>query len=157
MTTTVVLIRHAKPEDGIYTSDFTRPISQNGVEIQEKMSLLLKEAGYIPEQILFSPYLRTRQTAEILGKIFNITPSLEQALGFFFDELALIQKIPDPEKNQTIFMVGHAPSLLRFANRLVGKSCPIYEIDRSGALILQFEDKVDFGIAKFQKYLAPEN
>jgi phosphohistidine phosphatase len=138
-------------------SDFTRPISQEGREIQEKMSLLLKAQGYAPKQILFSPYMRTKQTAEILAELFNISPEMEPTLGLFFDEIELIKKIPDPATNQTIFMVGHAPSLLRLANRLVGRSCPIYEIDRSGAIILQFDEKVDFGIAKFQKYLSPND
>src|SRR5689334_3165651 len=116
MTTTVVLIRHAKPEDGMSEGDFTRQISQEGREIQEKMSLLLKSQGYAPQQILFSPYLRTKQTAEILARIFDITPEMEPTLGLFFDEVELIKKIPSPTSGQTIFMVGHAPSLLRLAN-----------------------------------------
>jgi phosphohistidine phosphatase len=150
------LIRHAKPADGIQTLDFTRPISEEGNEIQKKMAALLKSRGFTPDFILHSPYLRTEQTAQILSDFFGIAKTKEESLALRADERELINLLPDPKENKTVCIIGHAPSLLRLANRLVGKACPIYEIEASAALILSLQDACVFGLAKFEHYITPD-
>ena len=72
MSTTIVIIRHAQPEDpDKYTDDSLRPLTSKGKDIQQLMSQYLKKEGFKPELILTSPLLRARQTAEILSQIFN--------------------------------------------------------------------------------------
>ncbi len=116
----------------------------------------LKNEGFYPDSILHSPLTRTKQTAEIIATLFQLEPHSNEALGNSFDENVLLKKIPDPKLGQTIFMVGHAPTLLRFANRLVGRSTPIYDLDRSSALVLSFDETIDFGKAKFRHYFSPQ-
>src|SRR5437660_724178 len=121
MTTHLVLIRHAKRDLGIFMDDSICPISPEGRLIQEKMSQKLKAKGIAPQKILYSPTKRTQETAEILGKVFQIQPEQEEALAIDAEGHNLIQKIPDPSLNQTVIMVGHAPSLMQFASLLTGK------------------------------------
>ncbi|MDB6081516.1 MAG: Phosphohistidine phosphatase SixA [Chlamydiia bacterium] len=131
------------------------PISPEGRLIQEKMSKQLKEQGILPHQILYSPTKRTRETAEILGTILNIKTEEEKTLAIDEDGRELIKKIPMPALNQTIFMVGHAPSLMRFASQLLGGKVPIREfMNTSSALVLAFDDEIAFGKAHFVKYLS---
>ena len=159
MTTTLILIRHAKPEEesesGIAMDDFTQPISQEGQLIQEMMSQKLKGLGYRPNVIFCSPLVRTKMTAEILGEAFQLAPINDDNLMLHGDDLKLIATLPDPALNQTIILVGHGPSLLRLANRLVGKATPIYTIDRSGALVIRFDGEVAVGKAQFVEYVQP--
>lgn len=63
---TVVLVRHGKPN---YESD-RRELSEAGVRQIERTAREIAEEGVTPELILFSPILRTRQTAALLGKAF---------------------------------------------------------------------------------------
>ena len=147
MTTTIVLHRHAQSESGTLLDDSTRTISPEGRLTEKKMAALLQREGYIPDRILYSPFVRTEQTAKILGDFFNIKIEKEPALSINFDETSLLQKIPDPALGLTIFMVSHGPVILEFANSLLGKGCGLGIIPCSSAIVLAFKDEVNFGKA----------
>jgi phosphohistidine phosphatase len=154
MTTAVLLIRHAKPQAWGSFDDDLRPISDEGRLIQKKMGEFLKAKGYKPDAILHSPLLRAKETAQVLSEVFNISLEETAELGFVFNQNALLEMIPE---NKTLFMVGHAPSLGHFANLLTGKPCIPGEIERSGVIVLEFDDDIDFGKAKFVHYYSPAN
>jgi len=118
------------------------------------MAAAIKEAGHLPNKILYSPPERTKETAKILGSFFNIVPEKEENLGLYGDEEALLKIIPEPSLNQTIFMVGHAPTLMRFANLLTGTICLHGEMKTSSAIVLVFDQEIAFGKAVFMKYLS---
>lgn len=139
----------------MFADDSTVMISKEGRLIQKKMSEHLKSQGIVPNQILHSPLKRTKETAAILGEVFHLIPKETPELGLSFREKVLLNEIPDPKLNQTIMMVGHAPTLLYFTNLLLGQRCPIDGIERSGVVILKFHDTVGFGKAEYVNYISP--
>lgn len=146
MVTTLVAIRHAKTvsSEG-YAEDALRPLSEQGKNEQQRLANRLKEAGFQPHQILTSPLLRAVQSAEILSETFHIPLLEEEALGELFNAKRLLTLIPPPEQNQTIFLVGHAPTLAQFVNDLTQTPSLPQGLPKSGAAVVTFAERVDFG------------
>ena len=157
MSTTVILLRHAKPTRGEVESDFLRGLSEDGKLVQHKMNLYLKGRGLIPDAIWHSPFKRAEETAEIIGKDFGVTPTEELALGEFFDEDELTQKLPPPQEKRCIYLVGHGPQLMRLATYLVGTPCYPASPTPSSALVLRFVDSIKPGSAQIVNYHSPES
>jgi phosphohistidine phosphatase SixA len=158
MVTTVVLIRHAKPVETTDYSDFTRPISDEGKLIQKKMDQYLKERLVVPDQIWHSPFIRAKETAEIIGRDFSVSVSEELALGDFFDEEELLEKLarankqPNLGPNPCIFLVGHGPQLMRLATHAAGMQCYPETPSSSSALLIEFKEKISPGSGNFVSY-----
>jgi phosphohistidine phosphatase len=155
MVTRLVAIRHAKPSGDGYSEDSIRPLSEEGVVIQLRVAQLLKEEGISPSKILTSPLIRAQQTAKIISTVFNVPFESERALGNDFNEKTLLKRIPAPEKNQTIFLVGHTPTLGDLVNKLVGKIVLPHGLSKSSAAVLDFKESVGLGFATFVKYYEP--
>ena len=152
MTVRVVALRHAKPSGEGYAEDSLRPLSSEGREIQLKLTQMLKEKGIIPTLILTSPLLRAQQTAQIATELFGVVFQDEPALGNDFDSNTLLSKISDSDKNITVFLVGHAPTLGEFMNNLVGENVLPNGLSKRSAAIVDFDDRVSFGKGKFIDY-----
>lgn len=155
MVTTIVAIRHAKPVSEGYAEDHLRPISEEGKEAQKKLAAHLQEAGIIPNTIWTSPLLRAQQSAEILSEIFAVPYREEPALGNSFDRERILEKIPLPELNQTLFLVGHAPTLPEFVNDLVGEDALPEGLSKSAAAVVTFTDQIEFGHGYFVQVFKP--
>lgn len=157
MVTTVVLIRHAKPIQETAVDDFIKSLSEEGKLIQKRMDQYIKHRLITPDLIWYSPFKRTEETAEIIGQDFGIAPQEELALGEFFDEDELLQKLPSPDKNLCVFMVGHGPQLMRLATYCVGFPCYPTSPSLSSALVLDFPGQIGSGKGKFMYYFSTED
>lgn len=65
---TMYLIRHGKvdnPQGIFYTADF--PLGEQGTRQAQALAADIKDAGCDPTKIVSSPYVRTRETAEIIS------------------------------------------------------------------------------------------
>jgi phosphohistidine phosphatase len=60
----LTLIRHAKASHHRHQSDFARPLSEQGVEMAADLGHRLGARAWDPDLVLFSPAVRTRETAE---------------------------------------------------------------------------------------------
>jgi len=155
MTTTLIINRHAKADDGIYADDRDRPLCDEGREIHRQAMEELKNLGYSVEEILCSPYLRAQQTAEIAAEFVGGTVKIDEALGSDFNAEYLVQQIPPPKDNKTLMFVGHEPTLSQFANALVGEVCLPAGLSKSSTVIITFDKEIAFGKGTFETYLKP--
>lgn len=121
------------------------------------MNRYIKQRLITPDLIWHSPFKRAVETAEIIGQDFGITPEEELALGEFFDEDELLQKLPSPDKNLCIVMVGHGPQLMRLATYFTGFQCYPTSPSASSALVLDFPEKIGQGLADFIYYFTTED
>ncbi len=131
------IIRHAKSSwDEEHLSDFERPLSKRGKNDAPFMGKVLKEKGIHPDIILSSPAKRARKTALAIAaevnfeKAITFEPSIYEADAKTL--LALLTSLH--KKYNTVFLVGHNPSLndlaahfLEFNENIV--TCGIVEID----------------------------
>ena len=153
MSTTLFLIRHAKPENPnpqIYPYDALRPLTEEGRQIQHAKAELLLQQGITFPWILCSPFLRAKQTAAILFETLGSRIEVEPSLGEDFNAAHLLTRIA-PHMNSCF--VGHIPTLEYFARELVGFDCLPEGLSKSGMVIVEFKDAIEFGAATFIEYV----
>jgi phosphohistidine phosphatase len=78
-TRRLTLVRHANAEQETDVRDFERPLSRKGHGEANEVARRLHERGLVPDLILTSAALRTRETADIFAKVLGIAPRLVQA------------------------------------------------------------------------------
>lgn len=118
----IIISRHGEAEDFSPTGrDMDRPLSDHGREEILKMASFIKKGNLLVQHIYHSPYLRTRQTAEIYAQELGLSEVIETC-----DELApgnecmdLLQKIRHYSNSDTFLLVSHNPGVSHFAARLI--------------------------------------
>ncbi len=118
------VFRHgiAEPGDGL-TPDADRPLSPLGIERTLAAARGLARFADRPDVILTSPYDRARQTAGILGDVFDMMP---QVAGTLANAPAsdVIHMLRQREENR-VLIVGHEPTLSQVIETLcTRKSLP---------------------------------
>jgi phosphohistidine phosphatase len=129
------LVRHAiAGERGDqYPDDSKRPLTEHGMSRFRKAARGLGEMGADIDLILSSPYLRARQTADILAEQLRGHPPVVEtaalAPGSAYREL--LAELGRQGRASRIALVGHEPDLGSTAARLVG--CPAsFEFRKGG-------------------------
>ncbi len=140
------LMRHAIAEardSSVYPDDSQRPLSAPGRRKMVKIAGGLKELGLGFDLILSSPYLRARETAEIMAKRFNLKNRL-----VFTDHLSplghadqLIAEIRAQHAVEHLLLVGHEPYLSSLASMLLaGNTAVAITMKKGGLCCLSIAD-----------------
>ncbi len=130
------IIRHAKSSwKDVTLDDFDRPLNKRGKKDAPFMAKLLKDKKINPDLILSSPAERAKTTANIIAKELDLVDRLIFRDTIYESSLSTlinyIKKADD--KNKTIFIVGHNPSLNALAYEFIDfdeniPTCGIVEI-----------------------------
>lgn len=155
---TLYLLRHAQSSwDNPQVRDFDRPLNAQGLqdtpEMVVKLRNLLQRQDETLSAIISSPALRTRTTAEIFARAFDVQPA-----QIIFDPqiylassgrlLQLVRRIDD--EAAVALLVAHNPALTDFASAM--SSSPIDDIPTCGMVTLQLDaehwSQADFGKAR---------
>lgn len=156
MLTRIVVIRHAKPCSEGYVDDTLRPLSEKGKAAQKWMAEQLKEMEIIPSYILTSPFVRAMETAQIISEVYGHIPVIStEHLGDEFDTKKILALITPPENHETIFLVGHAPTLSQFISDMLGSSQSRRELSTSSATLIDFYEIPNLGNGTFSGYYCP--
>ena len=75
----LTLIRHASADQDSDVRDFERPLSRKGQGEAQDMARRFQERNLVPDLILVSAALRTRETADIFAKTLGVAARLLQA------------------------------------------------------------------------------
>jgi phosphohistidine phosphatase len=73
------LVRHANAEQDADVRDFERPLSRKGHNEALEMARRFQERGLVPDLILASAAVRTRETAETFARVLGVAGRLLQA------------------------------------------------------------------------------
>jgi len=120
---TLVLIRHATAENSHPgKTDFERLLSQSGLNESNIVASKLAEMKMLPEQIVSSPAIRAKTTAEIFAKKTNYPIRniyYDKLLYEHFEPSDLLNLLETlfPDKN-IVFVVGHNPLISEIASNL---------------------------------------
>jgi phosphohistidine phosphatase len=118
-TRTLVLLRHAKAErpEG-YAKDIDRPLSARGRVDAAVAGRWLEANGLVPDQVLCSPSVRTRQTWQHTALVGEIFVAYEQSLYFggAAEAIELIQETAVTVS--TLLVIGHNPTMSIVSARL---------------------------------------
>lgn len=120
---TLLIMRHAKSSWADPSlSDHQRPLNRRGREAAPRMGRLLKAHSLIPEHVICSTSVRTRQTYELVRQEWTAAINSD-----FLDELyhCPAERIPEifrqiPSNTDRLLMIGHNPGIADFLAHQVG-------------------------------------
>ena len=135
----LLLLRHGKSSwDNPDLADQERPLTNRGKEGASIIGKFLKKENLIPDIIISSTAKRANKTADIIAKKSGYDKKIvkSEALysGSLEDYTNIVHEIAD--KNKTILLVGHNPSIEEVieritAERQIMKTCSLAHIDLS--------------------------
>lgn len=120
----LVLLRHAKAEPGGALADELRPLSMEGRRQCAEVAAQLRGGAGVPERVLVSSAVRTRQTWELVrGALAVGTPADVEVTDRLYDagpgEVLDVVAAVD-EHVRTLLVVGHEPAVSAVASLLAG-------------------------------------
>lgn len=144
------LIRHAIAEDlKIGESDSTRKLTELG---RQKMKAISKSYTKIlpseVEVLIHSPYVRARETADILGQDIKFKNRFEfKDMTPDSEPEDLIQYLKSFKSHLSFVVVGHEPHLTKLASKILFKTerypTP-FHLKKGGLIHISFEN-LDYG------------
>lgn len=135
---TIYFIRHSKAKkEG--NSDFDRDLSEKGRQNAEFMGKRLKKYKVLPDMIFASPAKRAIKSANLLARETKFKKDIIQVKALYNasleNMLEFINSIND--KYNTIFIVGHNPSITQISELL--SDSDIGNIPTGGIFCIKFD------------------
>lgn len=141
-TLELYLIRHGDAEERgeEYPDDSKRPLTSQGIAKLKKEARALQALGVGFDQIITSPLVRTRQTADVFAETVQTKPAVttSDALAPAGTPAAVVQELGRHMKKARIALVGHEPNLGELAARLIGAKVPL-EFKKGAICRIDFE------------------
>jgi phosphohistidine phosphatase len=120
----IYLIRHgvAEPRGDAWPDDSKRPLTAEGIKRMRRAARGLARLGVTLDVVLTSPFVRTRQTAELVAAAFSERPPIVavDSLTPNGSFQALLADLEKQARRSRIALVGHEPDLGELAARLGG-------------------------------------
>lgn len=134
------VLRHglaAEPGTGGYARDADRPLTAEGERKLRRIAAAMKALELSFDRILSSPYLRARQTAEIIAEAYGVRNRLEftDALapgGAAKKVIAQLKGLAPPAED--VLVVGHEPGLSGLISLLVAGDASLSLVLKKGGL-----------------------
>jgi phosphohistidine phosphatase len=120
----IYLIRHSNavdPGTPGYEDDSLRPLTENGRDKMKKIASALKKLDVKPDLIVSSPYIRAKQTAEVLAKVLKFKSELvfSDALVPMGKPEDIIGEINEKYNVGELVLVGHEPCFSSLVGTLI--------------------------------------
>ncbi len=159
----LLLLRHAIADDlssfsASATEDRLRPLTQEGRKEMRRIAEAL--AGLLPDLALLatSPYVRARDSAEILARALPGRPVLSERveLAPTGSPAAVLEFLQAQKSLPAVAVVGHEPNLSQLAGWLLtGKEKSFLQLRKGGACLLDFAGRLVPGGALLLWHLTP--
>jgi phosphohistidine phosphatase len=152
------LIRHGVAEERgpEWPDDSKRPLTPDGLAKLRKEARGLTAIGVTFDQIVSSPLVRTRQTAEVFSDVLKSKPPVatSDALAPAGTPAAVIQEIAKHVRKARVGLVGHEPNLGELAAQLIGARTPL-EFKKGGICRIDFDVLPPKGAGALRWFLPP--
>ena len=140
------VVRHAIAVDegtSDYGSDSERPLTDKGRKKMRQIAKGLRNLGVEFDLILSSPYVRARETAEILGDVFKMKKKIafsENLIPMAEPDL-LIAEINENHSVDSLALVGHEPHLSSLVGLLTAEGTKLdITLKKGGVCCLSADD-----------------
>jgi phosphohistidine phosphatase len=156
----LLLLRHAKSDWSKDSDDHDRPLSARGRKAAPKMARHMRTKDYLPEVVLCSTALRSRETVALLLSTWRKKPALRYEAALYLADwpvlLANLKKAPP--RASPLLLVGHNPGIEQLAIALAFQSNNPAERSRLQRLTRKFPTGalavLDFEIASWRNLKA---
>ncbi|HXD11226.1 MAG TPA: phosphohistidine phosphatase SixA [Anaerolineales bacterium] len=141
----IYLVRHAiAVESGTSEyEDSQRPLTDKGRKRMRQIARGLRKLGVEFDLILSSPYVRARETAEVLADVFKMKKKIafsENLIPLASPEL-LIPEVNDKYSVESIALVGHEPHLSALIGILTSENANLdVTLKKGGVCYLEADD-----------------
>lgn len=140
------LLRHgiaAERDNPEYEHDSERPLTPKGERRMRRIAKGIQVSGIASDLILSSPYVRAKQTAEIVAQVLS-TPEGVMVAETLTPEgnprQLIAMLLTDHRERQDVLLVGHEPYLSRLLSTLLtGGPNLAVEMKRGGLCSLNIE------------------
>ncbi|MBF0504925.1 MAG: phosphohistidine phosphatase SixA [Candidatus Omnitrophica bacterium] len=156
-------LRHAlaAQRDSIkYKDDTKRPLTAEGEQKMQRCAHGMQALGLTFDTILCSPYVRARQTAEIVARVFKLKKTILHLTNNLipdapFEKLVLEVRTDFPDSKNLLF-VGHQPHLADLISYILNTEKPIpFDLKKSGLCHLSQLPAIGQDNAVFNWLLTP--
>jgi phosphohistidine phosphatase len=152
------LIRHgiAAERGEEWPDDSKRPLTSQGIAKLKKEARGLVALDVSFEQIVSSPLVRTRQTADVIADALKNKPpiSTSDALAPAGTPAAVIEEIAKHVRKARVALVGHEPNLGELAAQLIRSRAPL-EFKKGGICRIDFDVLPPKGAGALRWFLTP--
>ena len=152
------LIRHgiAAERGEEWPDDSKRPLTSQGIAKLKKEARGLVALDVSFEQIVSSPLVRTRQTADVIADALKNKPpiSTSDALAPAGTPAAVIEEIAKHVRKARVALVGHEPNLGELAAQLIRSRTPL-EFKKGGICRIDFDVLPPKGAGTLRWFLTP--
>ncbi len=133
------LVRHAIATPRTYPPigpDADRPLTGKGRRRMALHAQALVVLGEHIDLVVTSPYVRARETAEILADAFRVKPPIELDNGMApgGNYMKMLHALAQRCAGQAVALVGHEPDMSEMAETLLGRSSDIDIEFKKGAV-----------------------
>jgi len=163
----LLLLRHAKAEPWDHRDDFDRELTERGQDDARHIGDLLVGSDLLPDLIVYSGALRTRQTAEaVASRLPRAVEALEENALYEATRYLVLEVLRDlPESAHTVLVVAHNPGIGDIASYLAGDGPKDQRLrmaskyPTSGLAVLEFEianwSKIEPHRARLNRFVSP--
>jgi phosphohistidine phosphatase len=122
MSAQLILVRHAHADaPGYKGRDYDRPLTSRGMEEAQATARAIRIGGYLPEVLIASPAMRTRQTAEIIAAELQLPQDAVRFIDSLYNaspqQLAAEARTAAAEASP-VLLVAHNPGVTELARVL---------------------------------------
>jgi len=157
-TLELYLIRHgvAAERSDDYPDDSKRPLTNQGIAALKKEAKALVHLGVDFDQIISSPLVRTKQTAEVFAQALpsKSAVTLSDSLAPAGAPAAVFQELAKHMRKERIAVVGHEPNMGELAARLIGARVPL-EFKKGAICRIDFEVFPPKGVGSLRWFMPP--
>ena len=147
----LILMRHAEAGWHINMDDHERLLSPNGIRDAKKIGSWLKEKEYIPDEVISSTSVRTRET---LSYLFLECPQIFEK-SLYLADAEQMKSTLKTLSSETVILLAHNPGITELAHDLMNheeKHENFMDFPAASTLVIDFkadrwsEVKSDSGI-----------
>jgi phosphohistidine phosphatase len=145
----VYIARHAwagERGDPRWPDDSQRPLTPEGIARYDEVVKQLVARGFEPARIATSPYVRCRQTADIIANRIAGGPAIDELEDL--EPGSYLEPVIEWSNKQVgadVCWVGHSPDVERFAATLIGDSSARVRFAKGAVAAIEFDDEVIAG------------
>lgn len=134
----LILIRHAKSDRGAEgVSDHDRPLARRGEKAAEWIGETLRDEEWLPDLVLCSSSVRTRQTLELSGIQADVQLLREIYDNMSRDFVEIIRR--HGGEAQTLALIGHNTGMETTAQKLADDDADLYGYPTGAIAVLDFD------------------
>lgn len=153
------LIRHGVAADRgkDWPDDSKRPLTPEGIARLRKVACGLNAIDVSFDQIVTSPLVRARQTADVFSEDLTSKPPVvtSDALAPAGTPAAVIQEITKHIRKARVALVGHEPNLGELAAQLMGARSPL-AFKKGGICRIDFDILPPKGAGRLCWFITPK-